>query len=68
MHLNISALPVSETNYAQTMETVVEPYLQSVGEDGFFTSFDGNNIHYESYRAASPVGVVVLYNFFLFLY
>ena len=60
MELKINALPVSETNYAETMETVVEPFLKSVGTDDCFVSFDGKKIHYESYQAQSPAGAVVI--------
>lgn len=60
MELKIKTLPVSEVNYAETMETVVEPYLKSVGGDGYFESFDGNKIHYEHYTAPDAEAVVVI--------
>ncbi len=58
--LKITALPVSETNYAETMKNTVEPYLKSVGTDDYFKSFDGKPIHYEKYAAPDAEGTVVL--------
>ena len=60
MELKIKELPVKEANYEETMTNVVEPYLKSVGEDGFFDGFDGKPIHYERYLAEDPVGTVVI--------
>ena len=58
--LRITALPVSENNYAETMRGVVEPYLQSVGTDDYFKSFDGAPIHYEKYTLPEALGTVVI--------
>ncbi|MBQ7689130.1 MAG: alpha/beta hydrolase [Clostridia bacterium] len=58
--LRITQIPVSEDNYAFTMENTVEPYLKSVGTDDYFKSFDGRPIHYEKYTLADPLGTVVI--------
>ena len=42
MQLNITQLPVSEINYADTMKSNVEPYLASICEDNYFNSFEKN--------------------------
>lgn len=60
MAYRITAVPVSEDNYAETMDKVVMPYLEAHGGDAYFESFDGNKIHYEHYKADSPEGVIVL--------
>ena len=60
MALYIKELPVREENYAEEMETRVEPYLAELREDGFFKSFDGNEIHYEKYLIPDAEGTVVI--------
>ena len=60
MSEKLTSLPVSEVNYAETMETVVEPYLAGIGAPGYFDGFDGNKIHYESYPAEDALGAVVI--------
>ena len=49
MDLRIKEIPVSEENYAQTMEEKVEPFLEKYRQEGFFEGHDGNKIHYEKY-------------------
>ena len=56
----ITKLPVTQENYAETMVNVVEPFLRENVEEGFFDGFDGNRIHYESYKAIDPKGVIVI--------
>lgn len=58
--LRIRELPVSEVDFENTMQNVVEPYLKSVGRDDYFKSFDGRPIHYEAYDAEAPIGTVVI--------
>ena len=60
MSTRFSTLPVSETNYAQTMETVVEPFLAAIRTKTTFPSFDGAEIGYEAYPAENAVGTVVI--------
>lgn len=60
MELRIKSLPVSEDNYAEQMKNTVEPYLESIREDGYFESFDANQIHYEKYLLDGAEGNVVL--------
>ena len=60
MYEKLTALPVSEKNYAETMKTKVEPYLESIGKPGYFKSFDCRRIHYESYLAPEAIGTVVI--------
>ncbi len=56
----ITSLPVTEADYENTMNTVVQPYLDSRGGDGFFPSHDSKPIHYEKYLADEPEGTVVI--------
>lgn len=60
MSMNIQSLPVSENNYAETMQTVVEPALEKCRKDDKFKSFDGNEIHYEQYIKENSIGNVVI--------
>ena len=56
----LTALPVSEADYEQTMKNVVEPYLASIGAPGYFSGYDGNKLHYESYVIPDAIGTVVI--------
>ena len=58
--IQIKELPVSEKNYAETMQGKVEPYLESIREDGFFSTFDSNKLHYEKYVIDNAVASVVI--------
>lgn len=58
--LNIQTLPVREENYAEAMQTVVEPALAALRREGEFESFDGNKIHYEAYVKADAAGAIVI--------
>ena len=60
MNERIKTLPVSETDYETQMKNTVEPYLAGVRKDGFFTSYDGNRIHYEGYLTPDAEGTVVI--------
>ncbi len=42
------------------METLVEPYLEKVGTDGYFESFDKARLHFVSYKAENPKASVVI--------
>lgn len=64
MELKIKSLPVSEVNFAEQMKTTVEPYLEEIREDGYFESFDSNQIHFERYLQENAQGnVVVVHGF-----
>ena len=56
----LTALPVSEKDYEQTMVNVVEPYLASIGAPGYFNGYDGKKLHYESYMIPDATGTVVI--------
>ena len=60
MSTKFSTLPVSEVNYAQTMETVVEPFLAARRTKTTFPGFDGAPISYEAYPAENAVATVVI--------
>lgn len=56
---NIISL-VDEKNYAEVMQREIEPFLAEIRTDGFFSSFDGNNIHYEAHTIDDAKGTVVI--------
>ncbi len=51
---------ISEEDFREQMETVVEPYLEKIGTDSYFESFDKAKLHYVSYKAAEPAANVVI--------
>lgn len=51
---------ISEKNFRESMETIVEPYLLERCEDSFFEALDGKKIHYVFYKADNPVGNIVI--------
>jgi lysophospholipase len=51
---------IPEEQYAETMQSEVEPFLAARRETGFDERVQGQPIYYEHYRADSPRGVVVL--------
>ena len=51
---------VDENNYADIMKNEVEPFLEGIRTDGYFTSYDGKNIHYEAHTAENARGNVVI--------
>lgn len=62
--MSITTIPVSEVNYEEQMTTKVEPFLAERRKDGFFKSFDGNEIHYEQYiTPGAPAAVVIVHGF-----
>lgn len=62
--MSITTIPVSEVNYEEQMTTRVEPFLAERRKDGFFKSFDGNEIHYEQYiTPGAPAAVVIVHGF-----
>ncbi len=51
---------IDEKNYAEIMETVVEPYLETIREDGYFNTEDGNTIHFEAHTVKNAKANIVL--------
>ena len=51
---------ITEENYAGTMRSEVEPYLEARREAGFDERVTGEPIYYEHYRADAPKGVIVI--------
>lgn len=60
MSTRFHTLPVTQTDYAQTMQTVVEPFLAARRTVATFPSFDGAPISYETYPAENAVATVVI--------
>lgn len=60
---------VPEDGYAETMKTVVEPYLESIMHNGTFSSnIDGHRIYYEYFDIENEKGsVVILHGFTEFI-
>ena len=60
---NIISL-VDEKDYAAVMQGEVEPFLAEIRTEGYFTSFDGKNVHYEAHTIDNAKGnVVVVHGF-----
>lgn len=56
--------PIDETNFANIMENEVEPFLEKMRKDNYFTSFDGNKIHYEAYiQNDAKANIVISHGF-----
>lgn len=51
---------ISENNFRESMQNIVEPYLKSISEDGYFEAADGKMIHYIYYRNEDAVGDIVM--------
>lgn len=51
---------VDEKNFAEIMQTVVEPYLETIREDGYFNTADGNRIHFEAHTVKNAKANLVL--------
>ena len=51
---------ITEENYAGTMRSEVEPYLEARREAGFDERVTGEPIYYEHYRADAPKAVIVI--------
>ncbi|MBR3869053.1 MAG: alpha/beta hydrolase [Clostridia bacterium] len=56
---NIISL-VDEKDYAAVMQGEVEPYLAGIRTEGYFSSYDGKNIHYEAHTIDNAKGNVVI--------
>lgn len=56
---NIISL-VDEKNYAEVMQKEIEPFLAEIRTDGYFSSFDGKDIHYEAHTIDNAKGNVVI--------
>lgn len=51
---------ISEVNFRESMESIVEPFLKGCAEDSFFEALDGKKIHYVFYKAENPIGNIVI--------
>ena len=51
---------IRESNYAEEMKSVVEPYLKARMETGFDERVKGQPIYYEYFRSDHPKGVIVI--------
>ncbi len=51
---------ISELNFRESMEGIVEPFLENAARDGYFDAEDGKKIHYVFYKAQSPVANIVI--------
>lgn len=51
---------VDEKDYANVMQNEIEPYLAGIRSEGFFSSYDGKNIHYEAHTIDNAKGNVVI--------
>ena len=58
--MNIKDLILPETGYAETMKTVVEPYLAGRETAGYCEREAGNRIFYTRYLAEHPRGIAVI--------
>lgn len=55
---------ISENNFSEGMKNTVEPFLQEIGEDGYFEASDGKKIHYVAYKNENAVGnIAVVHGF-----
>ena len=52
--------PLAEDNYAEVMQTVVEPELASVRKEGYMTFEGGRKLHYEYYLCPEAKGSIVI--------
>lgn len=57
---SIEDIHVSEATYADTMATVVEPYLDSLIQTGYITGKKDATLYYEKYVLADAKGTVVI--------
>lgn len=58
--VNLSDIHVSEEEYASVMSSVVEPYLDSYRQSGYFTGADDLSIYYEKFLVDNPKGTVIV--------
>lgn len=61
--MEISIL-IPEAQFAQKMKNEVEPFLEKIRQDGYFSSFDNNKIHYEAYTRDDAKAAVVIFHGF----
>ncbi|MGN0469037.1 MAG: alpha/beta hydrolase [Acutalibacteraceae bacterium] len=55
---------IPEAQFAQKMKNEIEPFLEKVRQCGYFSSFDGNKIHYEAYTKDDAKAAVVIFHGF----
>ena len=51
---------LDDTNYEETMQTVVIPYIEPYRTEGYFTSEDGAKMHYEQYLLEDAKNHIVI--------
>lgn len=51
---------LSENNYAETMQTEVEPYIDSLKTTGYFTTSGNASLYYEQYLLENPLAHIVI--------
>ncbi len=51
---------ITEENYAETMRTVVEPYVEARMKSGYDERIPGEQIYYEHFKADEAKGVIVI--------
>lgn len=59
-NLTENSFYLSETNYAATMQTEVEPYIDALKTTGYFTSSDEAALYYEQYLLDKPLAHIVI--------
>ena len=52
--------PLAEDNYAEVMQTVVEPELASIRKENYLTFKGGRKLHYEYYLCPEAKGSIVI--------
>ncbi len=52
--------PIDEENYAETMQTVIEPALAAIRKDGYMTFEGGRKLHYEYYLRPDAKGSIAI--------
>lgn len=57
---SIKDIFVSEDNYAKTMDSVVEPYLDRYKQTGYITGQDKVSLYYEKYIKKNAKGTIVI--------
>ena len=57
---SIANLVLSEENYAEDMQEIVEPFVKQYEENGYFNSFDEKEIYYRTYILDNSKGNIVI--------
>lgn len=57
---SLEEIYISENNYTEDMEKIVEPYINSKLESGYIDGDEGVKLYYEKYKVDAPKGNIVL--------